>query len=181
MIKVSVKVWELPTQNFLESTHALCQQTIFHELHKAFSEWKSTLFHQRTEEICGSFLENIMVDQRQIVARMIGWEMQKPMTRNVEAITAASKNALSMLQARRREYRTSEFLNNQKSSIDKTSSRQSKTDRPTKATDDQLGPDPYKQEILAISVSIFLQIMCAEADQAVRVSRGIINVPSLGL
>ena len=170
MIKLSVKVWELPTQNFLESTHALCQRTIFNELHKAFSEWKSTLFHQRTEEICGSFLENIMVDQRQIVARMIGWEMQKPMTRNVEAITAASEDALSMLQARRREYRASKYLYDQESSIDKTSSRQSKTD--TKVTDDQLGADPYKQEILAISVSSFLQIMRAEADKGRKSVKG---------
>ncbi|KAL8797763.1 MAG: hypothetical protein Q9195_000115 [Heterodermia aff. obscurata] len=151
MIKLSVKVWELPTQNFLESTLALCQQTIFNELHEAFSEWKSTLFHRRTEEICGSFLENIMVDQREIIMRMLGWEMQKPMTRNVEAITAASDDALAMLQARRREYRASEYLYSQESNIDKTSSRQSKTDRLAKVTEAQLGTDPYKQEVLAIS------------------------------
>ena len=164
MIKLSVKVWEQPTQNFLESTLALCQQTIFGELHKAFSEWKSTLFHQRTEDICGSFLENIMVDQRQIVARMLGWEIQKPMTRNVEAITAASEDALAMLQARRREYRASEYSYDQESSVDRTSSRQSKADRLAKVTDAQLGTDPYKQEILAISVSTYLQIICTEAD-----------------
>ena len=157
MIKLSVKVWEQPTENFLESTLALCQQTIFNELHKAFSEWKSTLFHQRTEEICGSFLEHIMVDQHQIVARMLKWEMQKPMTRNVEAITVASDDALAMLQARRREYRASEYLHDQESGIDKPSSRQSKTDRLAKVTDAQLGTDPYKQEILAISVSTYLQ------------------------
>ena len=174
MIKLSVKVWELPTQNFLESTLALCQQTIFSELHKAFSEWKSTLFRQRTEEICGSFLENIMVDQRQIVARMLGWEMQKPMTRNVEAITAASENALAMLQARRREYRESEYSHEQERSIDRTSSKQSKSDRSAKVTDAQLGTDPYKQEILAISVSTYLQIMRAEADQGISECQGVL-------
>ena len=164
MIKLSVKVWERPTQIFLDSTLTLCQQTIFGELHKAFSEWKSPLFHQRTEEICGSFLENIMVDQRQIVARMLGWEMQKPMTRNVEAITVASENALNMLQARRREYRASEYRA-QESSMERTSSRQSKSDR--SITDAQLGPDPYKREVLAISVSTrtYLHIMRAEANQ----------------
>ena len=174
MIKLSVKVWELPTDNFLESTLALCQQTIFNELHKAFSEWKSTLFHQRTEEICGSFLENIMVDQRQIVARLLRWEMQKPMTRNVEAITAASENALTMLQARRREYRASEFLYDQESSTDKTSSRQSKIDKLAKVTDAQLGTDPYKQEILAISVSTYPHIMRAETDQGLLECQGVL-------
>lgn len=174
MIKLSVKVWELPTENFLESTLALCQQTIFSELHNAFSEWKSTLFHQRTEEICGSFLENVMIDQRQIVARMLGWEMQKPMTRNVEAITAASEDALAMLQVRRREYRASEYLYDQESSIDKTPSKQSKTDRLAKVTDAQLGTDPYKQEILAISVSTYLHIMRAEADQGFLECQGVL-------
>ena len=36
MIKLSIKVWEIPTEKFLDSTLALCQETIFGELHRAF-------------------------------------------------------------------------------------------------------------------------------------------------
>lgn len=94
-----------------------------------------------------------MVEQRQIVTRMLNWEIYKPVAIIAEAITAAREKALTLLQTRRREYRAWKYLEQQDSGANQTPSRQNKSDRLAKVTDAQLGTDPYSQEILAISVS----------------------------
>ena len=165
MIKLSIKVWKLPTENFLDSTLALCQETVFGELHRTFAEWNNTLIHYEAERICGSFLDQAMVEQRQIVTRILEWEIYKPMAVIGEAITAATDKALTMLQTRRREYRASKYLEQQDSSGNQTPSRQNKADRLAKVTDAQLGTDPYSQEVLAISVSTSFWVSCMVANQ----------------
>lgn len=119
------------------------------------AEWNNTLIHYEAERICGSFLEQAMVEQRRIVTRILDWEMYKPMAVIAEAITAVTEKASIMLQTRRREYRALKYLEQQDSNGNQTSSRQNKADRLAKITDAQLGTDPYSQEVLAISVSIF--------------------------
>ena len=154
MIKESVRIWELPTHDFLESTLALCRDVMFGELQKTFAEWKKTLLQDRLIEICGSFLDQAMTEQRENVARFLKYEVQTPRTLNDEAITTASEKALAVLQIRRRENRVSNFLDQQDASIERTPSRQSRADRMAKVTDAQIGPDPYSREVVAISVSM---------------------------
>lgn len=153
MIKDSVRVWEIPTQEFLESTLALCRNIVYGELQRTFAEWKNTLLQNRLMDICGSFLEQAMIEQRENVARFLRYEVQTPSTLNVEAITSASEKALAMLQSRRRENRVSNYLDQQDANVEKTPSRQSKSERSSKVTDAQIGSDPYSREVLAISVS----------------------------
>ena len=119
------------------------------------AEWNNTLIRSEAERICSSFLQQAMVEQRQIVTRILDWEMYQPMAVIAEAITAATQKALVMLQTRRREYRALKYLERQDSNGNQTPSRQNKADRLAKITDAQLGADPYSQEILAISVSTF--------------------------
>ena len=153
MIKDSVQIWQTPTQNFLDSTLALCQETIFGQLQKTFIEWNNTPFYNRIVEICDNFLNRAMTKQNENVARFLKYETQTPITLNVEAITDASEKALVMLQQKRREQRILAYID-QQDAADKTSSRLSRSDRMTRITDAQLGPDPYSREVLAISVSI---------------------------
>ena len=153
MIKESVKVWDVPTYRFLESTLALCRAVIFEELHKTFAEWKNTLFHDRTVEICESFLSHTMVEQRGLVARLLRYEEEMPMTFNVEAITTASEKALAMMQTRRHNHRASKYLDEQDANGERAASRQSRADRLAKVTVNEIGTDPYSQEVLAISVN----------------------------
>lgn len=169
MIRQGVKVWEIPTQTFLDSTIALCRGTIFEELYNVFIEWRNTLFHHRIEEICGVFLEQAMTEQRENVARMLRNEIQRPMTLNVEAITTASEKALLVLQERRREYRAAQFLDQQDAGMDRTPSRQSKSDQLAKISDAQLGSDPWSQEILAISVRRFLRYHVPKANPGMEI------------
>ena len=157
MIKDSVQGWQTPTQSFLDSTLALCQDTIFGQLQKTFAEWNNTPFYNRIAEVCDSFLNRAMTDQKQNVARFLKYETKTPITLNVEAITDASDRAVVMLQQKRREQRVLTYIDQQDAAADRTSSRLSRSDRMTKVTDAQLGPDPYTREVLAISVSTVSQ------------------------
>ena len=152
MIKDSVKGWQTPTQSFLDSTLALCQNTVFEQVQRTFTEWNNTTFYTRVTEICDAFLNRVMTEQSENVARFLKYETQKPVTLNVEAITDASEKALVMLQQKRREQRILAYID-QQDAADRTSSRLSRSDRVAKVSDAQLGPDPYSREVLAISVS----------------------------
>ena len=152
MIKDSVQGWQTPTQSFLDSTLALFQDTIFEQLQKTFIEWNNTLFYNKVVEICDAFLNRAMTEQNENVAKFLKYETQTPITLNVEAITEASEKALVMLQQKRREQRILAYID-QQDATDRTSGRQSRSDRMTKVSDTQLGPDPYAREVLAISVS----------------------------
>ena len=152
MICASVSVWAEPLKDFLESSVKMCQTLISNRVTAAFSAWQQTLLQIRTQEICASFFDRITRQLQAFIDSIYKRELSRPMTLNKEALGTANEKALTMLIARRRDYRASRYLDEQDSALERTPNRQSRAERLAKITDVQLGPDPYAQEVLAMSV-----------------------------
>ena len=153
MICLSIKVWEEPLEHFLESTIEMCQSMVSDQITKVFSQWRQTLLYSRALDIRTSFFEQAKESLRTTLANILKWEMYKPTTYNEDAMRMACENALALLKTGRRDHRAKKLLCEQDASKDKTPSRQTLDERMTKVTDAQLGPDPFSQEVEAMSVS----------------------------
>jgi len=158
MIYSSMEVWGEPLDHLLESSITMCQTLVSQQIDSAFVSWQQTLLHSRTREICAAFFDRVVNGLRSTVANIYQRELRKPTMSNKETLAMANEKALSMLKARRREYMAAKFIEDQ-DSADKTPNRQNKVDRMSKVTDAQLGPDPYSQEVLAMSVSRYTRTL----------------------
>jgi len=155
MISLSLKAWKEPLDHFLDSTIEMCQTMVLDQVAQAFCQWPGTLLNSEASDICTSFLEHARGSLRTTVENILKWEMYKPTTYNEEAMKIACDNALSLLKSGRREHRARKFLSEQDTDNDnKTPSRQPFKERLAKVTDVQLGPDPFPQEVEAMSVSL---------------------------
>lgn len=126
---------------------------IFEQIQKVFGKYAKTLFYDKIMQICESFFEKVMAQQRQLVLRVLSWEISKPKTFNEEALELASEKALTLLQTKRHEIRATTFLDEQEAKTGKTTSGQARVEKASKITDATLGPDLYAKEIRAMSVS----------------------------
>ena len=151
MICSSVEVWKEPLEHFLDSTVQMCQSMIADQIARAFGRWQETEFYSQTSEICTSLLERERASLRIIVDTIYKWETHKPMTYNEDAIRVASDMALASLRDGRRDHRARKLLIDQDARKDKTPSRMTFTERLAKVNDAHLGPDPFAQEVEAMS------------------------------
>ena len=153
MIHFSVNVWAEPLEEFLESSLKMCQSLISNRMTAAFSTWQQTLLQIRSQEICAAFFDRVAGQLQAIVGDIYKRELSKPMMLDKEAVNTANEKALAMLVSRRRDHRALKYLEEHEIAIERTPNRQNKAERLAKVTDAQLGPDPYAQEVLAMSVS----------------------------
>ena len=153
MICMSIEVWIGPLDHFLDSTIDLCQSMLATQVVKVFSQWQGTPLYSDAGEICKSFLEEARGRLRMTVHKILKWETYKPVTYNEEMMRMMCGVALTSLRDKRREYRAYKLLNDQDASSPKTPNRSLLTDKEklAKATDAQLGPDPFDQEVEAMS------------------------------
>lgn len=153
MIVMSMSHWEEPVNDFLDGTKVLCQDMVAEQVQKVFGKYAKTLFHDRVNQICGLFFEQVMPRQREIAMQALKWEMAKPETFNDEALGLAEAKALTLLQTKRRENRAGAYLDEQEAMTGKPTTGQTRIEKISKISDAQLGPDEYENEIKAMSVS----------------------------
>ena len=153
MIVMSMEHWEDPVNHFLTEVKQLCEAMVFEQVEKVFGKYTKTLFYEKVKKICESFFEKALSQQRQIVMQILKWEISKPKTFNGEALELAEGKALTMLQTKRREARANAYLDEQEARQGKPTTGQARTEKMSKLSDTQLGPDFYNREIVAMSVS----------------------------
>lgn len=152
MAKECCQLWDKPLEMFLESTDQLCRETILSHAEAAFEQWRQTPLQATIHATCNKYLNDIMSRQRESTMVILRRECIKPMALNEEALNAAYEKVFKIIAAWRRERRIEEKQMEQDTESGETPSKQGKA--PTRFSDEQLGPDPYGQELGAMVVRI---------------------------
>ena len=166
MIVMSMTHWETPVNDFLTGTKVLCEKMVFEQIQKVFGAYVKTLFYDKVLNICEAFFEQVMSRQHQFVMQLLELEMAKPKTLNKEAFDLAEAKALALLQTKRSESRVGAYLDRQEALTGKLTTGQTRIEKIAKFSDAPLGPDEYKREIAAMSVSAFSGIVDTADHQA---------------
>ena len=153
MNQISMKPWERSMTCFLEQTEILCQQIVVDRIREEFGLWTRTPLYDRITNICKAFLLKAMAEQRAAAQRNYCMEKQETMTFNDEALAQAQAEALKTLQVARRDDRRRAYVAKLEMQSGKAFSDQAFNDRVLKVTDEQLGVDPFNQELKAMAVS----------------------------
>ena len=153
MNQMSMKPWERSMGFFLEQTETLCQQIVVDRIGEEFGRWRTTPLYDRITKICEVFLVKTMAEQRAAAQRNHRMEEQDTMTFNEEALAQAQAEALTTLRAARRDNRRAAYVAKLEMQSGKVFSDQVFKDRMPKVTDEQLGVDPFNQELEAMAVS----------------------------
>ena len=152
MIIQSLTHWDDILENFLASTNLLCEVLVYDCFSEAFAPQRQTHLYGVVTDLCGSFLNEVMDQQKVAAQRALQNERYKPTTYNEEALERARKAALEDLQQKRRTNRAVKELQKQEEASGKQATGPARTDKLTKIGD-SLSPDPFTQEIRAMSVS----------------------------
>ena len=154
MISMSMDHWEVPLQQFLARTRELCEGMVADQVQDVYGKYFQTQYYESIREICESFFDAVFAEQNTLAKRLLTWEQAKPKTCNDEAITVAQAKASNLLQTKRREMRAMAYLDDQEGRNGKLSNGQARMEKVSKITDTQMGPDPFKKEIEAMTVSL---------------------------
>lgn len=147
MIKLSLKNWEKPLDQFLNQTERLFQRMFTAEINKNFGHWQSTQLHTRVIEVCSAFLEDAMAIEREAAKRVLQLELRSPTAYDHAALNQAVEKARAEIKADRRAYLTDVF-EKQRASFGSPN----KPGKPISA--EQLGPDPSAKEYELLAVSL---------------------------
>ncbi len=153
MIKQSLSHWDKPLDELLEFTRQTCHDMIVQRASAVFAQWQRTRCYETLLEICSSFFQEQLQKQIESTKRVLAIERQATVTLNEEAMRSASEMALLTLENRCREERVKAFLTKQDNDWDFNLSERQKSDKMSKITDTQLGPNPFSIELRAIAVN----------------------------
>ncbi len=177
MIRLSMEHWEHPLSQFLAQTRKLCEVMVFQQIQDVYAKYSETQYYEQIRQICERFFDKAFTEQTQLLMRILEWEQSRPMTCNDEAINLAQSKAFTLLETKRRETRATAYLNEQEARLGKPSSGQARVDKLAKVTDSQLGPDPYKKEIEAMTVSHHILCSLIAPNHESRLSRHTTSAP----
>lgn len=149
MIEIILSFWNEPLNWFLELTEDRCREMMKGHLHKTFGCWKSTQLYDKILEICDSFLEDQFTYQREAAKRAQSLELLSVIAVNEESLNSYSEKAHAEIREARRRRRAAEFLEKHES---KPSSGLARDEKVAKITDQQLGPDPFSDEVHLMGV-----------------------------
>lgn len=152
MIKFSMELWEKPLDQFLDQTAELCRTLVLERVTEIFDTWVQTPFYAQMLALCNSFLEEVLLQQRQLAQRILSWELMRPMTFDEEGMRSATDKALSEIQKKQFHARANVWLEKQERN-GKVSTGSIRLEKLSKVTEAQIGPDPYAQEVIAMGVS----------------------------
>lgn len=152
MIRLSLASWEEPTREFLDLTDNLCRHMLREQIGKTFGQWESTPLYARIANICDCFLEEVLSHQRKAADQARSLELQTITTFNDEILKTHCDKAQAIIGDARRRRRAIEYIE-QESKISKSGGRATKEDKILKITDQQLGRDPFSDEVQLMSVS----------------------------
>lgn len=154
MIKLSLKNWENPLNEFLDRTERLFQRMFTAEIKANFGNWSSTQLHTRVIEVCSAFLEEAMATERESAKRTLQLELRSPTAYDHASLNAAVEKARAEIMADRRAYLSEVFLENPRANFGSTI----KPGKPI--TEDQLGPDPNAKVYDLLAVSPPTSLLC---------------------
>ena len=150
MAKECCQLWDRPLGLLLDSTAQLCRHTILTQVAAAFAQWRQTPLYLMVQSTCENFLSDIMGRQRDLTALILRREQLKPTASNEDLLNATNEKMRDVLLTWRRGHRVQEKQIEQAADSE-TPLREGRP--PGRFTDEQLGPDPYIQEIDAMAVS----------------------------
>lgn len=149
IIKLSLKNWETPLDQFLDRTKLLIEKMFKAEIRKSFGNWSSTQLHTRVVEVCSAFLDEAMSSERESAKRALQLELRSPTAYDHASLNVAVENARAEVKAARRAYLTEAFVENQRTNSGSPT-------KPGKSiSEDQLGSDPSAKEYDVLAVSHF--------------------------
>ncbi|KAL9100044.1 MAG: hypothetical protein Q9163_004537 [Psora crenata] len=152
MIVLSMTHWQGPLDHFLKETQELCESMVFELVQAVFGHRQHTRYFDLILECCRTFFEEAFSQQRQLLNRILAWEMSKPRTLNDEAMCIARDKALTILQSYSREVRAREYVEEQEAKTGKATDGAARKEKAAKVADVQLRPEVYGREIHAMSV-----------------------------
>ena len=153
MIQLSMAHWEHPVNQFIKRAGELCQNMIYERVLNVFGHRQNTQFYSELMDICGAFLSKAIDDQLKLAKQILRWELNKPKTLNEVAIEVGKDKAIEYLRKKRRESLARAWLDQEEEKSGKQTTGLVRADKIAKATDAQIGPDPYSLEIKAMGVS----------------------------
>ena len=154
MSKISMGHWDGLLTRFLDITRSMCEQLTLERVVESFSSFRQTPLYDAVVHACGVFLNRVMEEQRVAARRSLSRELHKAMTLDEEGMIQAGNNALADLRAHRLQNRLTLLVNEQEAQTCKGTSGQARKDKIAKMTADNLDPDPFDQEIVAMAVSL---------------------------
>ena len=163
MIKLSMQLWEKPLDQFLDRTGQLCRDLVHDRVTENFGTWVQTPFYTQMLTLCELFLEEVLLQQRQLAQRLLSWELTRPMTFDEEGMRLATDKALSEIQMKQFNSRANIWLEKQERN-GKVATGFSRIEKLSKVTEAQIGPDPYAQEVIAMGVSSPYKIHSASSN-----------------
>ncbi len=152
MSQLSVKHWERPMNDFLQTTGDMLRKLILEQLDDAFGAWRQTALYAEATTIVNEFLDIALGAQREAACRVYNLEHYKPITYNGAALEDAKQKALVIIQGRRRDARISKYLDEQEVKTGRPTTGVERQKKMASVTDAQLGVDPYHQEVDVMGV-----------------------------
>lgn len=166
LVNISLKVWSLPLEKFLARTEELCREMFNEQIGRSFGRWQSTALYETVIGLCDEFIKEAMAEQRKHAKRVVQLELDAPTAHNHEVVGAACQRARAEMLAERRAILVEEWAERNppatpsKSNGGKWSGNNSGGMRPVVVTDEQLGVDPYSNEVCLMGVSFSPSSFC---------------------
>ncbi|MCJ1387566.1 hypothetical protein MMC18_000409 [Xylographa bjoerkii] len=147
MSNIGMQHWDQLSTAFLEKTAQMCLRLVATHSQEAFSIWRQTPLYTHVQEICESFVSQMIEHQRGAVKRCLDMELHKAMTFDEDGMKQSQDKALLTLKAARLVQRAKIRLIEEENKTGKQTNIQAIEERATKIPEAQLGPDPFEQEI----------------------------------
>lgn len=166
LVKISLKFWSLPLEQFLSGTEELCREMFKEQIGGSFGRWQSTALYKTITDLCDEFIQDAMAEQRKHAKRVVQMERDAPTAYNNEVLGAACQRARAEIQADRRAVRVEEWVEKNalatpsKGNGGKWSGNGQGGMRSVFVSDEQLGVDPYTTEVSLMGVSSFPTTFC---------------------
>lgn len=159
LVNISLKVWSLPLEKFLARTEELSREMFNEQIASSFGRWQSTALFKTIIDLCDEFIKEAMAEQRKHAKRVMQLERDAPTAHNHEILAAACQRARTEILAGRRAVLVEEWAERNplatpsKGNGGKWSGNSLGGMRPVVVTDEQLGVDPYSNEVCLMGVS----------------------------
>lgn len=144
---LAVDPWNKPLKTFADHTFKSLREAIIGVLHRLLGKYKQTQLYKISEHHIKEFLDELEVDQRDSLDALYKLETFKLFTINNQAFEVYKAEELKVLEGARRKRRVRCHVMKQAQLQNKTLSDMTRITEEKKVTDDQLGPDPFRNEI----------------------------------
>ncbi|KAL8948932.1 MAG: hypothetical protein Q9222_004919 [Ikaeria aurantiellina] len=151
MIKESLVFWDQPLDDLLEFTNQECLAIICNQAFQIFSIWQGTQIFDLIIDACKSFFSEKSNSQAAAAKRVLALERQLALTLHEDAMRTASERALATLENGLHKERAKAFLAKTDANWEEDLTDRVRSEKISKVTDAQLGPNPYIHELRALA------------------------------